>query len=269
MRIDAEQVRSQIQAITGDVIPELVIHTPEVVTSTNTFLWDLVDQGASEGTVVIAGEQQAGKGQRDRPWQSPPGGLYLSVALTPNQPATKATQLTLCSAWGIAQALRQQGIPVQIKWLNDLVIDGYKLGGILTETRLRGNQITQAVIGCGINWQNPVPPKGISLSMLPIVENQGREQSGEPIDSLEYLSAVVLCGLLNSYDYWQSCGIAAILPGYNQMLANRGKVITLDDMTYTILGVTADGSLRICPTLGDATAERLLPPGSVQLGYKS
>jgi BirA family biotin operon repressor/biotin-[acetyl-CoA-carboxylase] ligase len=258
MQLDAAQVRSKFKAMAGGNARDLKIHTLAVVTSTNTVLWELVNQGTGAGTVVLAEEQRSGKGQRDRQWQSPPGGLYLSVVLTPHQPATSAAQLTICSAWGIAMSLRQQGIPVQIKWLNDLVIDGYKLGGILTETRLRGGMVTHAVIGCGLNWRNPVPPTGINLVMLPLMAEQ--------VESLEQLGAMALHGIFQGYDRWQREGIAAILADYNQLLYHRNQTIELNGLVYDVLGITETGSLRL-KARGEQQREMYLPPGSMSLGY--
>ncbi|WP_448564942.1 biotin--[acetyl-CoA-carboxylase] ligase [Trichothermofontia sp.] len=139
------------------------IHILPQVDSTNQTLWQLLAQGHPVGTTVIAQAQTAGRGQWGRRWTSATGGLYLSWSCAPNLPAERVAQLTLCSAWGIATALRQWGVPVALKWPNDLVLQRRKLGGILTETRLRGDTIQQAVVGVGINWANPVPEVGINL----------------------------------------------------------------------------------------------------------
>ncbi|MGH1392557.1 MAG: biotin--[acetyl-CoA-carboxylase] ligase [Trichormus sp.] len=139
------------------------LHIFNSVNSTNLTLWELLKQGAGVGTVVIATQQTSGKGQWGRQWVSPTGGLYLSVAIAPNLAANASYQLTLATAWGIADQLRQCGICVGIKWPNDLVLEGRKLGGILTETKVNQGKITQAVIGVGVNWSNPVPETGINL----------------------------------------------------------------------------------------------------------
>lgn len=238
-----EQNRSAIApAIDDSTLPDLPafqVHGFDVVSSTNTVAWDLLRQGAKAGTVVIARAQQSGRGQWGHQWSSLPGGLYLSIVLTPHLPIEHAGQLTLSSAWGIASALRHYGVPVQIKWLNDLVVNQRKLGGILTETRIHSGHIHQAVVGIGINWSNPVPEMGINLrsiliSQSPDLESHDPESHDpqshpeHPITSLETLAAVVLQGVRRGYTYWRRYGSEALVSAYETLLVNMGNVITLD-----------------------------------------
>ncbi|MGB7416285.1 MAG: biotin--[acetyl-CoA-carboxylase] ligase [Thermosynechococcaceae cyanobacterium] len=185
------------------------LHWVEAIPSTNTHLWDLVHQGAAPGTAVIAAQQQSGRGQRGRTWLSAPGGLYLSVSLLDHDSqiqADQTPQLTVCSAWGIAQILRDLEIPVSLKWPNDLLLQGKKLGGILTETTLQGDIITNAIVGIGLNWSNSVPETGIAL--------QSALNDPRQIDSLEALAAITLQGLEHGYQRWCTEGIQGILPDY-------------------------------------------------------
>lgn len=185
-------------------------HFFDILASTNDTLWDLIDQGATPGTAVIAAQQQAGRGQWGRQWQSPLGGLYLSVAIAPEVPAQQSTQLTLASGWGIATILRAHSIPIWLKWPNDLLLYRRKLGGILTETRLHQGQVTVAVIGIGLNWTNSVPAGGINLQAL-------TTQPHPSIHSLEELAATTLEGLELGYQHWQTLG-TEILPDYLTLL---------------------------------------------------
>ncbi|XQQ07062.1 MAG: biotin--[acetyl-CoA-carboxylase] ligase [Leptolyngbya sp. IPPAS B-1204] len=165
----------------------------------------------------------------------PLGGLYLSLGFTPNLPVDCGPHLTLCSAWGIAAALRQQGIPVGIKWLNDLVFEGRKLGGILTETRISQQRLRQAVIGVGINWQNPVPPSGINLQSI-LSRSDSPMQS--PVQSLEELAAVTIAGLLRGYSTYCQQGIDALMVNYQSLLINLGQAVTIDGRRGTVIGVS-------------------------------
>jgi BirA family biotin operon repressor/biotin-[acetyl-CoA-carboxylase] ligase len=196
----------------------------DTLPSTNDTLWNLIDQGASPGTVVIAAQQQSGRGQWGRHWQSPPGGLYLSVAIASKIPANQSTQLTLWSAWGIATILRSYSIPVWLKWPNDVLLYGRKLGGILTETRLHQGQITIAVIGIGLNWGNPVPESGINLQAALIT------QPHLSIHSLEELAAITLEGLELGYQRWQTLGIKSLLPDYLAFLQQMEGCSTMENI---------------------------------------
>ncbi|HEY9600092.1 MAG TPA: biotin--[acetyl-CoA-carboxylase] ligase [Allocoleopsis sp.] len=207
--------------------------------STNQKLWELLNQGAKSGTVAIAAEQTAGRGQWGRQWQSTLGGLYLSLALTPNIPASNSTQLTLCSAWGIAIALRAYNIPVFLKWPNDLLLLGRKLGGILTETRVQQGHITKAVVGVGINWSNAVPESGINLQSF-------YEQDLNPaVTGLEMLAAIVIQGLNLGYQRWSQAGIKALLPSYLELLDSLGRHVIVDGTPGIVTGVTPTGELRV------------------------
>lgn len=266
-------------------IPELPpggVHLFETLASTNQTAWELFNQSASQGTVVLALEQTAGRGQWGRQWVSSTGGLYLSVLLTPNLAIEHCAQLTLCTAWGIAIALRElpgrlsgvsQLLPIQIKWLNDLVLQGRKLGGILTETRIQQGRITKAVVGVGINWTNPVPEPGIRLRSF--LETQPTPL----IESLEMLAAITLHGLLWGYQRWQQGELDSILQDYFALLMHRDRPLLIDGRTGTIVGIAPTGDLRVrlqSAESGSAQGvqstlceEVLLKPSTISLGYDS
>jgi BirA family biotin operon repressor/biotin-[acetyl-CoA-carboxylase] ligase len=250
---------------------EMPLHIFETLPSTNQTLWELLNQGATAGTVVIAAQQTAGRGQWGRQWQSSPGGLYLSVALAPNLQASNSAQLTLCSAWGIATALRGYGIPVFLKWPNDLLLKGRKLGGILTETRVQQGQITKAVVGVGINWSNCVPDSGINLQSF------CEEELSLSVTSLEMLAAIVLEGLLSGYQCWSAQGIEILLQSYLELLDSQGCHVIVDGNPGIIKGITPTGDLRVCLNSTETAVagvpapaflrEICLKPGTISLGY--
>ncbi len=121
--------------------------------STNTLARDLAQEGRPEGTVVMANDQTEGRGRHGRRWLSPPGrNLCMSIILTPPRPFREAPLLTIMSAVACASALRAAlSIPVSIKWPNDIMVSGRKLGGILTELRAEGDRIIHAIMGIGMN----------------------------------------------------------------------------------------------------------------------
>lgn len=235
----------------------------DTLDSTNSTLWHLIDQGAAPGTAVIATRQQAGRGQWGRQWQSLPGGLYLSLALGQSLPvsATQAGLITLSSAWGVAMALREFGIPVKLKWPNDLLVEGLKLGGILTETRLHQGQLSAAIIGIGLNWQNPVPETGINLQKILA------EQPGAALTSLEQLAVVILQGLERGYQHWQTAGTERLIADYLCLLQNLGEVVTVNHQAGRVIGVAASGDLRVRLDAAEDTPspEIHCSPGSIRL----
>lgn len=271
-----EQLSVSVKLPKREQLLEVPLHIFESIASTNQKLWELLNQGATTGTVVIASQQTAGRGQWGRQWQSSIGGLYLSLALAPNLPASHSAQLTLCSAWGIATALRAYNLPVSIKWPNDLLLKGRKLGGILTETRVQQSQITKAVVGVGINWNNAVPEPGINLQS--VVE----KQLSPIVTSLEQLAAITLQGLHLGYQHWSKKGIEILLESYLELLDSQGNQVIVDGNSGVITGVTPTGELRVCLNSTATVAEEFasdvvnpqptlteiyLKPGTISLGY--
>jgi len=242
---------------------QLSFHVFDTLPSTNQKLWELIDQGAAPGTVAIATQQTSGRGQWGRQWHSADGGLYLSLALAPNLPALNSAQLTLCSAWGIGTALRDRNIPILLKWPNDLILKGRKLGGILTETRVQQGKIPKAVVGVGINWANPVPETGINL------ESFLGNLSEPPITSLEMLAAITIRGILSGYQHCSPERIDTVLASYMELLNNRGRAIIVDGSPGVIVGVTPTGDLRVRLQSVAVTTEMCIKPGTISLGYDS
>lgn len=121
--------------------------------STNLRAKILADQGAPEGTLIIAEGQTGGKGRRGRSWFSPAGkGIYASLILRPTLPPNEAPRLTLLTAVAAAEALLALApVPVRIKWPNDITVNGKKLAGILTQASTEIDVLDYVVVGLGVN----------------------------------------------------------------------------------------------------------------------
>lgn len=260
-QVEFERAFLNLAAVNGHKSPEFSLHVFETLPSTNQKLWQLLKTGIDSPAVVITTEQTAGKGQWGRVWQSSPGGLYLSVSLTTNLTVSDSLPLTIASAWGIATALRQKQIPVVLKWPNDLILNGRKLGGILTETHIHNQKITQVVIGVGINWSNAVPHSAINLQSF------YQQQSSPEITSLEQLAAITLTGILSGNQTYLHEGLKELLPSYLELLINQGCSVTIDGLPGKVIGVSSNGQLRIRLHSPGATTEILCPPGTISLGY--
>ncbi|MGP0128002.1 MAG: biotin--[acetyl-CoA-carboxylase] ligase [cyanobacterium endosymbiont of Rhopalodia musculus] len=232
------------------------------IPSTNEILWEFLKLEDNLPIVVIASEQTAGRGQWGRTWQSPPGGLYLSVAIAPQISVKNAFHLTLLSAWGIADLLQKHQISVKLKWPNDLILEGRKLGGIKTEIRVRNGYITHAVIGVGINWSNTVPPIGITL------QSWGKTQEFCSISCLEKLAAITLTGIFSGYQYYLEQGCGHLLNNYLELLDSLGHSVEVEGIKGTIVGVTPRGELQVRLQSPGAKTQINLPPKSISLGYK-
>ncbi|MDR9404561.1 MAG: biotin--[acetyl-CoA-carboxylase] ligase [Halothece sp. Uz-M2-17] len=214
----------------------------EELASTNQTAWTLLEAGYQPPFGVTADRQTAGKGQWGRQWTSGEGGLYLSLLLTPNMKVEEPSHLTIASVFGVSELLSCYQIPVQIKWLNDIFLQGQKLGGVLTETRIRNQQLKAVVIGIGVNWNNVVPEMGIALKNY---LNQTQTLTDFKLSSLleeEYfvsnlpaqltnltdLKSIVLTGLLWGYSCYAQEGLTNILPRYEARLLRSSTKKTKD-----------------------------------------
>jgi len=120
------------------------------LTSTMDKAREVARHGASEGTVIIAGEQTAGKGRLKRAWLSPPGNIALSIVLYPD--ITSLPHLIMIASLAVVKAVEEvAGVKTQIKWPNDILINGKKVGGILIENEVKGDKVVYSIIGIGIN----------------------------------------------------------------------------------------------------------------------
>ena len=237
----------------------------EEIDSTNSEAWRLIDrlkidqiEAASANTVVIAKRQTKGRGQRGHQWQSDLGGLFMSVILQPNLDlaAVNAHQITLWSAWGIAKKLNETGADVKLKWLNDLLIDRRKLGGILTETRIEANKIRYAVVGIGINWTNAVPDRAIAFGELPTT-----------LSSMDELIEVVLSGVALGQTHSQNQGMTGILTEYLEMLSDRTvrQTVNGQEVQGQIVDIRPTGELVV--RWEDSSSDVIYQPQNFSVGY--
>lgn len=148
-------------------VGQRVIYYP-TLTSTMAVAKREAQQGAAEGTVVIAGEQTAGRGRLNRAWLSPRGSLALSIILYPK--LEYLSSLIMIASLAVVRSIEKAtGLKPQIKWPNDVLINGKKVCGILIESDVQKNKVGYAVIGIGINVNlrladyPRIPPTATSL----------------------------------------------------------------------------------------------------------
>jgi BirA family biotin operon repressor/biotin-[acetyl-CoA-carboxylase] ligase len=123
------------------------------VDSTNNYAANLIQQGScQDGSVIMADYQTMGRGQRGNSWQSvSAANLMFSIAFQPKYPLEEQIRLAWYSAIIWQQCLLRFGLSTQIKWPNDIYVQGSKIGGILIEQQLKGSQLDWSILGCGIN----------------------------------------------------------------------------------------------------------------------
>lgn len=146
-----------------------MLHRHAALPSTMEEAHRLAEAGAASGEAVVADRQEAGRGRQGKAWLSPVGGLWLSVVTRPDAAAgLDAVSVRVGLALAEALAGEMGGLPrIGLKWPNDLVVGGRKLGGILVEARWKGERCLWTVVGVGLNVRNPVATDlaGIATTM--------------------------------------------------------------------------------------------------------
>ncbi len=260
----------------GEILPGLAtrrlkgpIHHFEAISSTNDLAKELGAKGAPEGTLVVAETQSAGRGRLGRSWESPPAvGLYVSLLLRPPLPPGEMPQITLTTAVaGVRAVKRATGLTPGIKWPNDLLLDGKKAGGILTEMETESDCIRYLVLGWGLNVNNPGFPPELAPIATSLFLAAGRKFSRVAILRawLEEFEAL--------YDRFLARGFPGILQEWRQYAVTLGQEVQVLQGTRRLKGkavdVGEDGALLleqptgeiIRVTSGEIAPDRKTGPG--------
>jgi BirA family biotin operon repressor/biotin-[acetyl-CoA-carboxylase] ligase len=197
------------------------------IDSTNTRCAALVKEGVDNGAIVIARQQTAGRGRLGRIWISPPdAGVYLSFLIKPDKPLNNIHLITLAAGLACAEAIQHiLGIAIGIKWVNDLILNGRKVGGILSE--LCGSAV---VVGIGINIEKP-PEQEIPPDLVPTMTWLSEGYEGE-ID-LNLLLAELALELEKYLDFLTNDRKEEILNGWRKYAVTLGQHVRAtmgDDM---------------------------------------
>lgn len=201
------------------------IHVFEQTTSTNDVVEKLARDGVREGVVVFAESQTRGRGRLGRKWISPARkGLWFSILLRPNLRPQETTQLTVASANALRRAIfAQTRLPVEIKWPNDILINGKKTAGILTEMSAELDRVRHVILGIGIDVNQdaqefPADLRKIATSLK--IENS---------DSLSRaaLATAVLRELDLEYSRISAGKFSAVAAEWMEHCATIGKDVTV------------------------------------------
>lgn len=167
------------------------IHFEEVLSSTQKIAHTLAGDGAKEGTIVVADQQTSGRGRLARAWYSPKQtGIWMSMILRPKIPINKTPQLTLLTAVALIQAIEEvTGLTPEIKWPNDILINGKKIVGILTELQAEADRVHSVIIGVGMNVnhtldQFPEELQAIATSIA--------AETGKQADRAQVIQAIMM-----------------------------------------------------------------------------
>uniref|UniRef100_UPI00402A2DB3 biotin--[acetyl-CoA-carboxylase] ligase n=1 Tax=Agathobacter rectalis TaxID=39491 RepID=UPI00402A2DB3 len=219
----------------------------DTIDSTNTKAQELAEKGYPSGTLVVADKQESGKGRRGRSWVSPSGtGIFMTLMIKPDINPNNASMLTLVAALAVAKAITSvTGEEALIKWPNDIVVNGKKVCGILTEMNAQFDYINHIVVGIGINVHNESFPEEISqMASSLMIEAGGKRFHRAQIiaETMSYFEQY--------YDtFLKTQDLSALVREYDKLLVNRNKSVRVLDPKEPFdgkaMGITPKGELIV------------------------
>lgn len=248
-----EELAVQIGDVTRWAGQEIVCFTE--TDSTNVRARKLGENGAAHGTLVVAEQQTAGRGRRGRGWESPAGSsIYMSLLLRPEFLPNKAPMLTIVMAYSVATALREQtGLDFRIKWPNDIVLNGKKVVGILTEMSTEIEYINHVVIGVGINVNTEAFPEEICATATSI-----RRESGKTWRRAELIAAILRQFEVQYERFVKEEDLAYLREAYDAILVNCNREVRIlgekDGYRAVALGIDDQGELLVRKEDGTVTS---------------
>lgn len=229
-----KEIREYSKNLPEGFIKKVVVS--DSLDSTNSTAKQLAMAGAEEGTLVIAREQHQGRGRFDRVWQSPEGGMYLSLILRPSISPEKLSLLPFIAGLAVVKAMDSFGLHTTIKWPNDVLANGKKIAGILLESEGVGRTIQYVVAGIGINLNTNL--RTLSPDIQPRSTSLLHEK-GASVDYLEFLKMIliqfeVFYVLLIHHQYER------IIDEWKMHSDTLGKPVRVKTSTEIVQGVAVD-----------------------------
>ena len=221
-----------------------VIDYHDIIDSTNRKAKEFGLQGYPEGTIVVAEEQNRGRGRLDHQWASPRGGIWFSLVLRPYLTPERAPLLTLLAAVSMIKGIEEVArVPVGIKWPNDIFLKGKKLAGILTEINAEMELINFVVVGIGINVN---VHKDCFAGDIAEIAASVVEEKGEEVPRPEILGAI-LNHMEVLFDKAQKEGFSSVIEEWKNYDTTLGEKVEIHTTTGIISGraldISEDGSL--------------------------
>ncbi|CCQ37367.1 HTH domain protein / biotin--[acetyl-CoA-carboxylase] ligase [Natronomonas moolapensis 8.8.11] len=195
------------------------------IPNTNDRARELAVSGA-DGVAVLADEQTGARGRLGREWTSPSGGIWLSLVRRPDLPPARAPIYTLAAAVAAAEALRGVGVDAEIKWPNDVLVDGEKLVGVLTEMEGEADRVEWVVVGIGIN-------ANVDGAVVPAGATTVRERVGD-VDR-----AALTRALLERFEELTAAP-EDVLPAWREAAGTLGRRVRVETPGGEVVGEAVD-----------------------------
>jgi len=210
------------------------IYSYKEISSTNDIAYSMASSGEAEGTVVIAEYQTKGRGRLGRKWISPRSkGAYFSIILRPDILPREVSAITLISSLGVAKTVREEtNLPAFIKWPNDVLVNGNKVCGILTELSGEADKINFVIVGIGINinTKSELLPEGATSLAI---------EKGEALDRLDFMKAI-LRNIEKYYKIFNKGKTAILIKEYRKLSAVLDRRVQINYHNKLISGHAMD-----------------------------
>ena len=216
------------------------------------------DEGAPHGTLAVADRQTAGRGRRGRTWESPAGSsIYMSILLRPEIAPNKASMLTLVMALSVVEGIQEcigNDRDIQIKWPNDIIINGKKLAGILTEMSSQIDYINHVTVGVGINVNTTDFPKEIAQTATSL-----RIECGHTVKRAPVIAAVMEWWEENYETFLETEDLSGLLDRYNALLVNCDRDVQIIGAkeTYQAHAIGIDHTGELIVRREDGSIEKI------------
>jgi len=242
----------------NNVLVGKTLETHSIIDSTNVRAKKLALEGAPEGTIIVSDVQTAGRGRMDRKWLSPDKkGLWMSVILKPDVSPERGTELTILAACAIVKTLRENfEFDTGLKWPNDVIVNGKKICGILSEIQADPDRINAIIVGIGLNvnlLEDDFPTEIRNISTSIFLETHTLYSRRELFVSLVKKLDALYC------EYNVKKSIDFLMDYYKSCLLTLGKKVQVIEKTASYeafaYDIHNDGSLLV--RLRDGTEKRI------------
>jgi BirA family transcriptional regulator, biotin operon repressor / biotin---[acetyl-CoA-carboxylase] ligase len=229
---------------------EYRVHYFDEVDSTMDIARELARKDCPHFTVVVAGRQKQGRGRLKRTWLSSQGGLYFTIVIRPQIPPVLSSRVNFAASMILAQTLRNMfNINAMVKWPNDVLVDGRKISGILSEMEAEIDRVSFISIGIGINVNNdPTPHEPMATSLKKIL--------GKKVPRIEVLKVFLdrFEDALNDADF---DNVVSEWKRYTQTLNRHVRIVTAHDVSEG-LAVDVDDNGALMLKLADGSVKKII-----------
>lgn len=248
------------RVLKNKIIGKKVIHY-ESTESTINIAKNIKKTGNGDGTVIVAEKQTAGKGRFGRQWISTKGGIWLSVILLPKLDPVEAPKLNIVAAMSVIDALESIGLKPEIKWPNDVLINGKKIAGILIHLNAELDRINYMIVSIGINANNNIGKNEPALKNATTI----KKELGKKIRRIDF-TASILAELEKNYCKLFDNHFAGLLEEWKKRCVTINKTVSVNTVSGEYKGIAKDideyGRLLLITDDGD---KKLLSSGEATI----